>query len=146
MLFDKELPRDMGRGDVTFKTPFSTSIKEDSGVVSKLWEAVDNIWVGSDFTEFSLSDIRALTYILKKKLIYLNNMFERRLLHIIEVARELDFSDCRDIDVSWHYVSKEVYVSVLIDGLSNDYNISVRMLNMSDSELFENREFCKRIG
>lgn len=73
-------------------------------------------------------------------------MFERRLLHIIEVARELDFSDCRDIDVSWHYVSKEVYVSVLIDGLSNDYNISVRMLNMSDSELFENREFCKRIG
>ena len=146
VLFDKELPRDMGRGDVTFKTPFSTSIKEDSGVVSKLWEAVDNIWVGSDFTEFSLSDIRALTYILKKKLIYLNNMFERRFLHIIEVVRELDFSDCIDIDVSWHYAGKEVYVSVLIDGLSNDYSISVKMLNMSDEDLIKNKEFCKHIG
>lgn len=146
VLFDKELPRYFGRGDVTFKTPFSTSIKEDSGVVSKLWEAVDNIWVGSDFTEFSLSDIRALTYILKKKLIYLNNMFERRFLHIIEVARELDFSDCIDIDVSWHYAGKEVYVSVLIDGLSNDYSISVKMLNMSDEDLIKNKEFCKHTG
>ena len=145
VLFGKKLPRDSHRGDVTFATPESTPI-DDGNAVSKLWEAFDNIWLGSDLTEFSLSDIRALIYILKKKVIYLNNMFERRLLHIIEVARELDFSDCRDIDVSWHYVSKEVYVSVLIDGLSNDYNISVRMLNMSDSELFENREFCKRIG
>lgn len=145
VLFGKKLPRDSHRGDVTFTTPESAPI-EDGNAVSKLWEAFDNIWLGSDLTEFSLSDIRALIYILKKKVIYLNNMFERRLLHIIEVARELDFSDCRDIDVSWHYVSKEVYVSVLIDGLSNDYNISVRMLNMSDSELFENREFCKRIG
>ena len=145
VLFGKKLPRDSHRGDVTFTTPESTPI-DDGNAVSKLWEAFDNIWLGSDLTEFSLSDIRALIYILKKKVIYLNNMFERRLLHIIEVARELDFSDCRDIDVSWHYVSKEVYVSVLIDGLSNDYNISVRMLNMSDSELFENREFCKRIG
>lgn len=145
VLFGKKLPRDSHRGDVTFTTPESTPI-DDGNAVSKLWEAFDNIWLGSDLTEFSLSDIRALIYILKKKVIYLNDMFERRLLHIIEVARELDFSDCRDIDVSWHYVSKEVYVSVLIDGLSNDYNISVRMLNMSDSELFENREFCKRIG
>ena len=145
VLFGKKLPRDSHRGDVTFTTPESTPI-DDGNAVSKLWEAFDNIWLGSDLTEFSLSDIRALIYILKKKVIYLNNMFERRLLHIIEVARELDFSDCRDIDVSWHYVSKEVYVSVLIDGLSDDYNISVRMLNMSDSELFENREFCKRIG
>lgn len=145
VLFGKKLPRDSHRGDVTFTTPESTPI-DDGNAVSKLWEAFDNIWLGSNLTEFSLSDIRALIYILKKKVIYLNNMFERRLLHIIEVARELDFSDCRDIDVSWHYVSKEVYVSVLIDGLSNDYNISVRMLNMSDSELFENREFCKRIG
>ena len=145
VLFGKKLPRDSHRGDVTFTTPESTPI-DDGNAVSKLWEALDNIWLGSDLTEFSLSDIRVLIYILKKKVIYLNNMFERRLLHIIEVARELDFSDCRDIDVSWHYVSKEVYVSVLIDGLSNDYNISVRMLNMSDSELFENREFCKRIG
>lgn len=145
VLFGKKLPRDSHRGDVTFTTPESTPI-DGGNAVSKLWEAFDNIRLGSDLTEFSLSDIRALIYILKKKVIYLNNMFERRLLHIIEVARELDFSDCRDIDVSWHYVSKEVYVSVLIDGLSNDYNVSVRMLNMSDSELFENREFCKRIG
>lgn len=144
-LFDKELPRDFGRGDVTFKTHFSTSIKED-GLVSKLWEALDKIWVGSDLTEFSLSDIRALTYILKKKVIYLNNMFERRFLHIIEVTRELDFSDCIDIDVSWHCVGKEVYVSVLIDGLSNDYSISVKMLNMSDEDLIKNKEFCKHIG
>lgn len=145
VLFDKELPRDMGRGDVTFKTPFSTSIKEDR-LVSKLWEAVDNIWAGHNLEDFSLSDIKMLSQILENKIIYLNKMFDRRLLHIIEVTRELDFSDCADLHVSWHYVSKEVYVSVLIDGLSNDYNISVRMLNMSDSELFENREFCKRIG
>ena len=73
-------------------------------------------------------------------------MFERRFLHIIEVARELDFSDCIDIDVSWHYAGKEVYVSVLIDGLSNDYSISVKMLNMSDEDLIKNKEFCKHIG
>ena len=53
VLFDKELPRDMGRGDVTFKTPFSTSIKEDR-LVSKLWEAVDNIWAEHNLEDFSL--------------------------------------------------------------------------------------------
>ena len=145
VLFDKELPRDFGRGDVTFKTPFPTSIKED-GLVSKLWEAIDDIWVGHDLKDFSLSDIKMLSEILKNKIIYLNNMFDRRLLHIIEVARELDFSDCADLHVLWHVVGKDVNVSVIIHQLQNDYVISAKMLNMSDSELFENREFCKRIG
>ena len=146
VLFDKELPRDMGRGDVTFKTPFSTSIKEDSGVVSKLWEAVDNIWAGHNLEDFSLSDIKMLSEILENKIIYLNKMFDRRLLHIIEVTRELDFSDCADIHVLWHVVGKDVNVSVIIHQLQNDYVISAKMLNMSDNELFENRELCKRIG
>lgn len=35
-----------------------------------------------------------LSEILKQKIVYLDNMFERRLLHIIEVTRELDFSGC----------------------------------------------------
>lgn len=145
VLFDKELPRDMGRGDVTFKTPFSTSIKED-GLVSKLWEAVDDIWVGQRLEDFSLSDIKMLSEILENKIIYLNKMFDRRLLHIIEVTRELDFSDCADIHVLWHVVGKDVNVSVIIHQLQNDYVIPAKLLNMSDSELFENREFCKRIG
>lgn len=145
VLFDKELPRDMGRGDVTFKTPFSTSIKED-GLVSKLWEALDDIWAGHNLEDFSLSDIKMLSEILENKVIYLNNMFDRRLLHIIEVARELDFSDCADLHVLWHVVGKDVNVSVIIHQLQNDYVIPAKLLNMSDSELFENREFCKRIG
>ena len=145
VLFDKELLRDIGRGDVTFKTPFSTSIKEDR-LVAKLWEALDDIWVGHNLEDFSLSDIKMLSEILKKKVVYLDKMFERRLLHIIEVARELDFSDCTDMVVSWHCVGKEVFVSVSICQLPNDYSIDVKMLNMSDSELFENKEFCKRIG
>lgn len=145
VLFKNRIPRDARRGDVTFTTPETTPIN-DGKTVSKLWEAIDDIWVGSDLTEFSLSDIKMLTYILKKKVTYLNNMFERRFLHIIEVARELDFSDCIDIDVSWHCVGKEVYVSVLIDGLSTDYNISVKMLNMSDEDLVKNKELCKYIG
>ena len=145
VLFDKELPRDMGRGDVTFKTPFSTSIKEDR-LVAKLWEAVDYIWAGHKLEDLSLSDIKMLSEILKKKVVYLDKMFERRLLHIIEVARELDFSDCTDMVVSWHCVGREVFVSVSICQLPNEYSIDVKMLNMSDSELFENREFCKRIG
>lgn len=145
VLFDKELPRDMGRGDVTFKTPFSTSIKEDR-LVSKLWEAVDNIWAGHNLEDFSLSDIKMLSQILENKIIYLNKMFDRRLLHIIEVTRELDFSDCADIHVLWHVVGKDVNVSVIIHQLQNDYVIPAKLLNMSDSELFENREFCKRIG
>lgn len=144
-LFGKELPRDAGRGDVTFKTPFSTSIKED-GLVSKLWEAIDDIWTGHTLEDFSLSDIKMLTEILKKKVVYLDKMFERRLLHIIEIARELDFSDCTDMVVSWHCVGREVFVSVSICQLPNEYSIDVKMLNMSDSELFENKEFCKRIG
>lgn len=145
VLFDKELPRDMGRGDVTFKTPFYTSIKEDR-LVAKLWEAVDDIWAGHKLEDLSLSDIKMLSEILKKKVVYLDKMFERRLLHIIEVTRELDFSGCTDMVVSWHCVGKEVFVSVSICQLPNDYSIDAKMLNMSDSELFENREFCKRIG
>lgn len=145
VLFDKELPRDMGRGDVTFKTPFSTSIK-DGGLVSKLWEAVDNIWAGHNLEDFSLSDIKMLSQILENKIIYLNKMFDRRLLHIIGVTRELDFSDCTDMVVSWHFVGREVFVSVSICQLPNEYSIDVKMLNMPDSEIFENREFCKRIG
>ena len=145
VLFDKELPRDMGRGDVTFKTPFSTSIKED-GLVSKLWEALDDIWAGHNLEDFSLSDIKMLSKILENKIIYLNKMFDRRLLHIIEVTRELDFSDCADIHVLWHVVGKDVNVSVIIHQLQDDYVILAKLLNMSDSELFENREFCKRIG
>ena len=145
VLFNKRIPRDVIRGDVTFTTPDSKPIN-DGKAVSKLWEAVDNIWVGHNLEDFSLSDIKMLSEILKKKVVYLDKMFERRLLHIIEVARELDFSDCTDMVVSWHCVGREVFVSVSICQLPNEYSIDVKMLNMSDNEIFENREFCKRIG
>lgn len=144
-LFNKRIPRDVSRGDVTFTTPDSAPIN-DGKAVSKLWEAIDNIWAGPNLEDFSLSDIKMLSEILKKKVVYLDNMFKRRLLHIIEVTRELDFSGCNDMVVSWHCVDKEVFVSVSICQLPNEYSINVKMLNMSDSELFENREFCKRIG
>lgn len=145
VLFNKRISRDVIRGDVTFTTPDSKPIN-DGKAVSKLWEAIDDIWVGHNLEDFSLSDIKMLSEILNKKVVYLDKMFERRLLHIIEVARELDFSDCTDMVVSWHCVGREVFVSVSICQLPNDYSIDVKMLNMSDSELFENREFCKRIG
>lgn len=145
VLFNKRIPRDVIRGDVTFTTPDSKPIN-DGKAVSKLWEAIDDIWVGHNLEDFSLSDIKMLSEILKKKVVYLDKMFERRLLHIIEVARELDFSDCEDINVSWHVVGKDVNISVIIHQLQNDYVIPAKLLNMSDSELFENREFCKRIG
>ena len=145
VLFKKRIPRDARRGDVTFTTPETTPIN-DGKTVSKLWEAIDDIWAGHNLEDFSLSDIKMLSQILENKIIYLNNMFDRRLLHIIEVARELDFSDCADLHVLWHVVGKDVNVSVIIHQLQNDYVISAKMLNMSDSELFENREFCKRIG
>lgn len=145
VLFNKRIPRDVIRGDVTFTTPDSKPIN-DGKAVSKLWEAVDNIWVGHNLEDFLLSDIKMLSEILTKKVVYLDKMFERRLLHIIEVTRELDFSDCVDIHVLWHVVGKDVNVSVVIHQLQNDYVIPAKLLNMSDSELFENREFCKRIG
>lgn len=145
VLFGKKLPRDSRRGDVTFTTPESMPIN-NGNAVSKLWEAIDNIWTGHNLEDFSLSDIKMLSEILKRKVVYLDKMFERRLLHIIEIARELDFSDCTDMIVSWHCVGREVFVSVSICQLPNEYSIDVKMLNMSDSELFENREFCKRIG
>lgn len=144
-LFNKRIPRDVSRGDVTFTTPDSKPIN-DGKAVSKLWEAIDNIWAGHNLEDFSLSDIKMLSQILENKIIYLNKMFDRRLLHIIEVTRELDFSDCADIHVLWHVVGKDVNVSVIIHQLQNDYVIPAKLLNMSDSELFENREFCKRIG
>lgn len=145
VLFKKRIPRDARRGDVTFTTPETTPIN-DGKTVSKLWEAIDDIWVGHNLEDFSLSDIKMLSEILKKKVVYLDKMFERRLLHIIEVARGLDFSDCADLHVLWHVVGKDVNVSVIIHQLQNDYVIPAKLLNMSDSELFENREFCKRIG
>lgn len=145
VLFNKRIPRDVSRGDVTFTTPDSKPIN-DGKAVSKLWEAIDDIWEGHKLEDLSLSDIKMLSEILKKKVVYLDKMFERRLLHIIEVTRELDFSGCTDMAVSWHCVGKEVFVSVSICQSPNDYSIDAKMLNMSDSELFENREFCKRIG
>lgn len=87
-----------------------------------------------------------LSEILKKKVVYLDKMFERRLLHIIEVARELDFSGCSDMVVSWHCVGKEVFVSVSICQLPNEYSIDVKMLNMSDEDLVKNKELCKYVG
>ena len=139
------MPRDARRGDVTFTTPETTPIN-DGKTVSKLWEALDEIWLGHDLEDFSLGDIKMLAQILERKVIYLNNMFERRLLHIIEVARELDFSDCKDIHVSWHCVGKDINVSVLIHQLPNDYSISAKMLNMSDEDLVNNKDLCKYIG
>lgn len=145
LLFGRELPRDARRSDVTFVTPFSTPIK-DSGVVSKLWESMDEVLGEHELEDFSLSDIKMLSQILKRKVPYLNKMFERRLLHIIEVTRELDFSDCKDMDMSWHIIGQDVTASILIHQLPNDYVISAKMLNMSDEDLLENRELCKYIG
>lgn len=93
ILFNKELPRDARRGCVTIESPDIEPI-HDSGVVSKLHEAIDEILVGHELEDFSLTDIKMLSQILKRKVAYLDKMFERRLLHIIEVVRELDFSDC----------------------------------------------------
>ena len=139
VLFNKRIPRDVSRGDVTFTTPDSAPIN-DGKTVSKLWEAIDDIWVSHNLEDFSLLDIKMLSQILENKIIYLNKMFDRRLLHIIEVTRELDFSDCADIHVLWHVVGKDVNVSVIIHQLQDDYVIPAKLLNMSDSELFENRE------
>lgn len=144
-LFNKRIPRDVSRGDVTFTTPDSAPINGGK-TVSKLWEAIDNIWAGHNLEDFSLSDIKMLSEILKKKVVYLDKMFERRLLHIIEVSRELDFSGCTDMVVSWHCVGKEVFVSVIIHQLPNEYSISHKMLNMSDEDLVKNKELCKYIG
>ena len=76
----------------------------------------------------------------------LDKMFERRLLHIIEVTRELDFSGCKDVNISWHIVGQDVNVSVLTYQLPSDYVISAKMLNMSDEDLIKNKELCKYIG
>lgn len=145
ILFNKELPRDARRGCVTIESPDIESI-HDSDVVSKLHEAIDEILVGHELEDFSLSEIKMLSQILKRKVMYLDKMFERRLLHIIEVTRELDFSDCGDLNISWHIVGQDVIVSVLIHQLPNDYVISAKMLNMSDEDLLRNRDLCKHIN
>lgn len=145
LLFGRELPRNAHRGDVTFVTPFSTPIR-DGGVVSKLWESMDEVLGEHELEDFSLSDIKMLSQILKRKVPYLNKMFERRILHIIEVTRELDFSDCKDMDMSWHIIGQDITVSILIHQLPNDYVISAKMLNMSDEDLVRNKELCKYIG
>lgn len=144
ILFNNELPANAGRGDVTFATPYYTSI--DNGVVSELWESMDEVLVEHELEDFSLSEIKMLSQILKRKVIYLDKMFERRLLHIIEVTRELDFSGCKDVNISWHIVGQDVNVSVLTYQLPSDYVISAKMLNMSDEDLIKNKELCKYIG
>lgn len=145
VLFNKELPIRTYRGCVTIESPDIESI-HDNDVVSKLHEAIDEICVGHELEDFSLSDIKMLSQILKRKVMYLDKMFERRLLHIIEVARELDFSDCEDLNISWHIVGQDVIVSVLIHQLPNDYVISAKMLNMSDEDLIKNKDLCKYVG
>lgn len=145
VLFNKELPRDVRRGCVTIESPDIEPI-HDSGVVSKLHEAINEICVGHELEDFSLTDIKMLSQILKRKVIYIDKMFERRLLHIIEVVRELDFSDCEDLNISWYIVGQDVIVSVLIHQLPNDYVISAKMLNMSDEDLIKNKDLCKYMG
>lgn len=145
LLFGRELSRGARRGDVTFVTPFSTPIK-DGGVASELWKSMDEVLVEHELEDFSLSDIKMLSQILKRKVPYLNKMFERRILHIIEVTRELDFSDCKDMNISWHIIGQDITVSILIHQLQNDYVISAKMLNMPDEDLIENKELCKYIG
>ena len=144
VLFNKELPIRTYRGCVTIESPDTEHIY-DSDVVSKLYDAIDEICVGHELEDFSLSEIKMLSQILKRKVIYLDKMFERRLLHIIEVVRELDFSDCEDLNISWYIVGQDVIVSVLIHQLPNDYVISAKMLNMSDEDLIKNKELCKYI-
>ena len=145
VLFNKELPTHTYRGCVTIESSNTEPI-HDSGVVSKLHDAIDEIYIGHELEDFSLSEIKMLSQILKRKVIYLDKMFERRLLHIIEVARELDFSNCEDLNISWHIVGQDVIVSVLIHQLPNDYVISAKMLNMSDEDLLRNRDLCKHIN
>lgn len=145
VLFNKELPTHNYRGCVTIKSPNTESI-HDNGVVSKLHEAIDEICVGHELEDFSLIDIKTLSQILKRKVIYLDKMFKKRILHIIEVTKELDFSDCKDMDMSWHIMGQDVTVSILIHQLPSDYVISAKMLNMSDEDLIKNKELCKYIG
>ena len=139
------MPRDARRGCVTIESPDIEPI-HDSDVVSKLHEAIDEICVGHELEDFSLSEIKMLSQILKCKVMYLDKMFERRLLHIIEVIKELDFSDCEDLNISWHIMGQDVIVSILIHQLPNDYVISAKMLNMSDEDLLRNRDLCKHIN
>ena len=145
VLFNKELPAHTYRGCITVESPDTEHI-HDSGSVSKLYEAIDEICVGHELEDFSLSEIKMLSQILKRKVMYLDKMFERRLLHIIEITRELDFSDCEDLNISWHIVGQDVIVSVIIHQLQNDYVISAKMLNMSDEDLIKNKDLCKHIN
>lgn len=144
VLFNKELPTHTYRGCVTVMSSDSEPIY-DNNAVSKLYNTIDEIYVGHELEDFSLTDIKMLSQILKRKVAYLDKMFERRLLHIIEVVRELDFSDCKDMTISWYCVGKEVFVSLTINQLPSDYSISAKMLNMSDEDLIENKELCKYI-
>lgn len=145
VLFNKELPIHTHRGCVTIESPDTEPIY-DSGVVSELYEAIDEICVGHELEDFSLLDIKMLSQILKRKVVYLDKMFKKRILHIIEVTKELDFSDCKDMNMSWHIMGQDVTVSILINQLPSDYVISAKMLNMSDEDLIKNKESCKYIG
>ena len=113
VLFNKELPTHTYRGCVTIESPDIEPIQDDD-MVSELYETIDKICTEHELEDFSLSDIKMLSQILKSKVPYLNKIFERRLLHIIEVTRELDFSDCKDIDMPWHIIGQDVTVSILI--------------------------------
>lgn len=145
ILFNKELPTHTYRGCVTIESPDVEPI-HDNSTVSKLYEAMDDILAGHELEDFSLSDIKMLSQILKRKVAYLDKMFERRLLHIIEVTRELDFSNCKNMTVSWNCIGKEIFVSLTINQLPSDYSISAKMLNMSDEDLIKNKDLCKYIG
>lgn len=145
VLFNKELPTHTYRGCVTIESPDIEPIQDDD-MVSEIYETIDKICTEHELEDFSLSDIKMLSQILKRKVVYLDKMFERRLLHIIEVVKELDFSDCDDMTISWNYVGKEVFVSLTINQLPSDYSISVKMLNMSDEDLIKNKDLCKYVG
>lgn len=145
VLFNKELPTHTYRGCVTIESPDIEPIQDDD-MVSEIYETIDKICTEHELEDFSLSDIKMLSQILKRKVVYLDKMFERRLLHIIEVVKELDFSDCDDMTISWNYVGKEVFVSLTINQLPSDYSISVKMLNISDEDLIKNKDLCKYVG
>lgn len=112
--------------------------------LTKIIEGINNICV-NDSTNLSLEDYRQLIYILTREIKSLEMVFNNRLLHIIEVTKERDFSECRDLNISWHCVSREIFITLLISGLPSNYSIPVELLNMSDEELAKNKNLCEYI-
>ena len=110
-----------------------------------LTESLENLGKSIDviskenYVKYSNHNIVSLVDYLSNDVARLTASFKVRLLHIIEVARNMTIDEETITSIDWHRVYKTIYVNILYDnGTHSTYGIYMNLLNAQDEYILEN--------